>query len=382
MNSPAGQDRLYASLNPLVMDGTLTPHQADRVYSAVGAAGAGPAAPATAGASGWDRSRLFAALTVLAAGLLATAYLVATVVNGSSGTQWKSTTLLLGTAAFVGAAAAVWLLLLEGNGWSTWVSGVLGAVALAGLTFSILVLGSDDADALVYVTGLLMLAGGAAGFWFLKGQLYALVAVFGGLLVLGQVFSDTLDSGADEGDALSVGIAFLFYGLVVAAAGWFFSCRRLLGVIGLFIGGFAMLAVMLVNAAALALAVAFSDPALAGNDFGGPSTDSVRSDIRVALLLGLLVVIVAALAHAYDGFVGFAVLAFVGAMLLPVVALYAWHTDHPLRWAVGFAVVAAVGIAAMIGLQLDRRTPPPHQGYAGQPMSHGPDTQHDDTIAR
>ena len=173
MNSPAGQDRLYASLNPLVMDGTLTPHQADRVYSAVGAAGAGPAAPATAGASGWDRSRLFAALTVLAAGLLATAYLVATVVNGSSGTQWKSTTLLLGTAAFVGAAAAVWLLLLEGNGWSTWVSGVLGAVALAGLTFSILVLGSDDADALVYVTGLLMLAGGAAGFWFLKGQLYA-----------------------------------------------------------------------------------------------------------------------------------------------------------------------------------------------------------------
>ena len=211
--------------------------------------------------------------------------------NGSSGTQWKSTTLLLGTAAFVGAAAAVWLLLLEGNGWSTWVSGVLGAVALAGLTFSILVLGSDEADALVYVTGLLMLAGGAAGFWFLKGQLYTVVAVFGGLLVLGQIFSDTLDSGADEGDALSVGIAFLFYGLVVAAAGWFFSCRRLLGVIGLFIGGFAMLAVMLVNAAALALAVAFSDPALAGNDFGGPSSDSVRSDIRVALLLGLLVVI-------------------------------------------------------------------------------------------
>jgi hypothetical protein len=382
MNSPAGQDRLYASLNPLVMDGTLTPHQADRVYSAVGGAAGTTPAPVAAVAPGWDRSRLFAALTVLATGLLATAYLVASVVNGSEGTQWKSTTLLLGTAAFVGAAAAVWLLLLEGNGWSTWVSGVLGAVALAGLTFSILVLGSEGTDALVYVTGLLMLGGGAAGYWFLKGQLYTVVAVLGGLLVLGQIFSDTLDS-ADEGDALSVGIAFLFYGLVVAAAGWFLSCRRLLGVIGLFIGGFAMLAVMLVNAAALALAVAFSDPALAGSDFGpGPSTDSVRSDIRVALLLGLLVVIVAALAHAYDGFVGFAVLAFLGAMTLPVVALYAWDTDHPLRWAVGFAVVAAVGIAAMTGLQLDRRTPPPHHGYAGQPMGSSPDTQHDDTIAR
>jgi hypothetical protein len=384
MNTPGGHDRLYASLNPLVMDGTLTPQQADRVYSAVGGADRGVRASGETVAAGWDRSRLFAALTVLAAGLLATAYLVASVVNGVQGTEWKSTTLLLGTAVFLGAAAAVWLLLLEGNAWATWVSGALGAVALAGLTLSVLILGSDGSDALVYVTGLLMLAGGAAGFWFLEGQLYAVVAVLGGMLVLGQIFSDTLDSDAGMGDALTVGIAFLFYGLVVAAAGWLFSCRRLLGVIGLFIGGFAMLAVMLVNAAALALSVAFSDSSLDGGGVldSGSSMDSVRSDIRVALLLGLLVVVAAAFAHAYDGFVGFAVLAFLGATTLPVVAFYAWHTEHPLRWAFGFAVIAALGIVAMIGLQLDRRPPPPQQGYAGQPMDHNPGDQHPDTIGR
>lgn len=377
MNTPAGQDRLYASLNPLVLDGTLTPQQAERVYRAINDEPTASPTPETH--AGWDRPRLFAALTVLATGLMATAYIVAVVVDGSDHSGWKSTLLLLATAAVVAAVAAAWLLLLQHSTWSAWVSGTLGAVALAGLTLAIVVLGGDK-DVLVYLTGVLMIAGGAAGFWFLKGQLYTVVAVLGGLIVLGQIFSNSLDESSDQGDALTVGIAFLFYGVAVAAIGWFFSCRRLVGVIGLFIGGFSMLVVMLVNAAALLFAVTVSDPTLAGSS---RHPDSVQSDIRVALLFGLIVVVLAALAHAYDGFVGFAVLAFLGALVLPASAIYSWHSEHPIRWGIGFAFVAAVGLAAIVGLQLDRRTPTPHQGYAGQPMdpSQGRDP-HTDTIAR
>jgi hypothetical protein len=380
MNTPGGPDRLYASLNPLVMDGTLTPQQADRVYSAVGRDQAGVPGGTTVAEAGWDRPRLFAALTVLAAGLIGTAYLVAAMVDEEKGAGAKSTILLLGTAIFVGAAAAVWYFLLKEHAWSTWVSGTLGAIALAGLTFSILVLGSDDGW-LFYLTGLLMLAGGVAGFWFLKGQLYTVVAVVGGILLLGQFFSDIID-GPDEGDALTIGIGFLLYGLVVAGAGWMFSCRRLLAMIGLFIGGFAMFVVMIVNSFALVLS-AFAETSGGSDPFAqGASVDSVRSDIRVALLLGLLVVAAAALVHAYDGFVGFAVLAFAGALILPVVGMTAWHTEHPIRWSAAFAVVGGLGIAALIGLQFDRRRPSQSYGYAGGPMEPGPGGRHQDTISR
>lgn len=378
MNTTATRDRLFSSLNPLVMDGTLTPGQADAVYRAVG--NDQSAARPDQGTQGWDRPRLVAAVTVLAAGLLATAYVTAAVVDEGKGLGWKSTVLLLAVIAVVSTAAAVWFTLLKRQAWSSWLSGVLGALALAALSFALLILW--DPDALVYVAGLLMLSGGAAGFWFLRGQLFAVVAVVGGVLVLGQIFSDTLSSSADEGDALTIGIAFLFYGLVVTAAGWLLPCRRLLGVIGLGIGGVAMFTVMVVNAAAVAFAMAFSDPQFSGPDVGGPSVGSIRSDIRVALILGLVVVVLAALAHAYDGYVGFAILAFIGAAVLPVTAIFALNSEHPLRWGAAYAVIASLGLAAIVWLQFQRRTPPAQHGYAGSPMPPG--QTHDgrsDTVA-
>lgn len=390
MTGQGGHDRLFGALNPLVMEGTLTPYQADRVYRAVGAVATPVATPGPTGGGGavgpatsLDQSRLLAALSVLAAGLLATAYVVAAIVDQNKDTSWQSTVVLLGSALLVAGAAAAWLLLLRDDAWAGWVSGVLGAVGVAGLLFSLLVLW-DSSDTAVYLTGLLMLAGGAAGFWFLKGQLFTLVAVFGGVLVLGQIFIDSLGGSGDEGDILTVGIAFLFYGLVVGALGWFLGARRLLGFVGLFIAGFAMFLVMILNGAFLRVVVAFSDPAALDSFSDGSTTpDSVRTDIRVAMFLGLLVVAIAALAHALDGFVGFSVLAFVGAAVLPVTAFYSWDAEHPLRWAVGFAFIGTLGLAAIIGVQLDRNTLAPPSGYAGQPMGpdQGPDP-HADTISR
>jgi drug/metabolite transporter (DMT)-like permease len=174
MTTQGGQDRFYAALNPLVMDGTLTPQQADRVYQAVRQETAiSPTGPAVAASGGWDRQRIFAAGSVLAAGLLATAYVVGTVVDERKDTTWKSTVMMIGTSLVVAAAAAAWLFLLRNATWSRWVSGLLGALGLAGLAFSLLVMWGSDAA--VYITGIVMLAGGAAGFWFLKGQLYTLV---------------------------------------------------------------------------------------------------------------------------------------------------------------------------------------------------------------
>lgn len=379
MNTQAGRDRLHTSLNPLVTDGTLTPYQADRVYRAVGSTEVDSSTPSAV--AGWDRPRLFATLMVFAAGLLSSAYVMAASLDAQHRDfTWKTFALMLVSVLVGGGAAAALLLLVQERVWNPWAAGALGALALTGFSVGIVVLWHNDA--LSYVTGLLMLLGGAAGYWFLKSQLYAVVAVLGGLIVIAQGFSDLLGSGADEGDALSVGIGFLFYGVAVAGAGWLFSCRHLLGVIGLGISVLAMFVVMVLNAVAVAF-VAFADTTPTGPQRGGPTLDSLRSDIRVALILGLLVALLAAGAHAYSGLVGFAVVSFVAVATLPVTAVFTMQTDHPLRWAVGFAVVATLGLAAIVGLQLDRRTPPAHHGYGGSPLppDHSRDP-HSDTIAR
>jgi hypothetical protein len=358
MSTEGGHDRLYASLNPLVMNGTLTPQQADEVYRAVGSAGVEGESGGEI-AAGWDRARLLAAVAVLAGGLLGAPYLISAGIVSDAGPAWKTVLGLVGVTLVLAAGAAVLLLLLKGRPWAGWVAGVLGASALAAFAIGIVVLW--DHDALFYLTGVIMLLGGAAGFWFLKGQLYTVVAVIGGSVLLAQVFSDTVNGG-DEGDVLTIGIGFLVYGLVVGAAGWRFSCRHLVGMLGVSIGLLSMFLVMVVNATALALAAAFSDPSLRQDT----DVSSARTDIRVALILGLLMAVVAALAHAYTGYVGFAVLGYTGAAVLPFTAVLATQTAHPVRWAGALGLLGVAALAVALGLQFDRRGPGT-PAYAAQP---------------
>lgn len=368
-------DVLVDSLGPLVRDGTLTPPQADRVYESLQAVGWGRPPTAPTGA-GWEQPRLWAAVSVLAAGSLGACYLLAASVDEAVGFGWKTLLILLGVSVVLGVSAAAFRLLLPGLPWARWAAGVLGALALAAVAIGLLVLW--DPDGLVYVAGLLMLVGGAAGYWFLSGPLFTVVAVVGGVLVLGQAATDLI-SGGDPGSSvvLEVGVAFVVYGLVVAAAGWRLQCRHLLGMLGLGIGLTSMAVVIFVNAVYFAFSMAISNRSFPG--VNGPDASSIRSDIRVAMVLGLIIAALAALAHAYTSYAGFAVLSWVGAAALPVVALVMLNGHHPLRWSIAFGVVGTLALAAAVGAQLDRRTPrPPYPGTDGGPMPGPPPPLHRD----
>jgi hypothetical protein len=381
MTSPAHGDALFASLNPLVMDGTLTPNQADQVYDAV-RWGVGRSTDVdTRRSEGWDRARLWTAMAVLTAGLLSTTYLVAWVVDSERGFGWKTFVFILGVTLVLAAAAVVCLLRVPTRVWAVWLSGLLGALALTAFAVGIVVLW--EPDALVYVSSIVLLLGGAAAYWSLRGQPYAVVTVLGGAVLLAKIFSDTLGDSGDQGDVLTVGIAFLLYGLVVTAAGWVLPCRHLLGALGLGLGLASMFVVIVVDATAAAFSIAFPDPGLAD----GPLSDdfsSVRSDIRIALVLGLAVAVLAAVAHAYTGRVGFSVVSYLGTAVLPLTAVFSLQTDHPLRWAAVLAVVGTLGLAAMIAIQLDRRPrPSAPPTYAGTSIDPGqPPDPHTDTIQR
>lgn len=361
-------DALVDTLDPLVRDGTLTPSQADRVYQALRAS-RWSRTPAAATVTGWEQPRLWAAVSVLAAGSLGACYLLAADVDESEGFGWKTLLILLGVSTVLGLAAAAFVVVLHGRPWARWAAGVLGALALAAFAIGLLVLW--DPDMVVYVAGLLMLAGGAAGYWFLTGPIFSVVAAAGGALVLGQTANDVI-SGGNPGSsvALEVGLAFVIYGLVVVAAGWRLQCRHLLGMLGLGLGLTSMVVVIFVDAVYFAFSMVVSDQSFPG--IHGADAASIRSDIRVAMVLGLIIATLAALAHAYTSYAGFAVLAGVGAAVVPVVALVTLNGQHPLRWSIAFGVVGTLALVAAVAAQVGRRRPRPAYGVVGGETVSGP----------
>ncbi len=361
-------DALVDTLDPLVRDGTLTPSQADRVYQAMRGS-RWRRTPAATTETGWEQSRVWAAVSVLAAGSLGACYLLAANVDEAEGFGWKTLLILLGVSTVLGLAAAAFAVVLHARPWARWAAGVLGALSLAAFAVGLLVLW--DPDMLVYVAGLLMLAGGAAGYWFLTGPMFTVVAVAGGALVLGQAANDVI-SGGNPGSsvALEVGVAFVVYGLVIAAAGWRLQCRHLLGMLGLGLGLTSMLVVIFVDAVYFAFFMAVRDQSLPG--IHGADASSIRSDIRVAMVLGLIIAALAALAHAYTSYAGFAVLAGAGAAVVPVIALVTLNGEHPLPWSIAFGVVGTVALVAVVAAQLDRRRPRPAYGVVGREPIPGP----------
>lgn len=357
MSYPSGpSDPLFQSLDPLVHRGVLNQAQANEVYAAVSRDRAVPPGATTdtdrPEPAGWQLPRLFAGLAVFGASILLAALSIASfnaqggVAGATADTSaddftWKPFLIMAGITLLLGGLAVAAHLLLASRLHKRLVASVFVAFALIALVVTI---GATwEGDALVYLGGLLMLVGGVAGFWYFKGQVLVAVAVLGGLVLIAQLVSDTLDSfDGGSGTVLSTGMVFLAYGLVVAAAGWRFSCRTVAAMLG---GGIALTAmwVTVVAIGFLAVAAVFSGPQAS-------APDGIRTDIRIAMVLGLLVAVALVIAYVFTSYSGYLILAFVGAVTLPGTAVALTVSAHPLRWSILFAVLGAVLAAAPVAM--------------------------------
>ncbi len=373
MSYPQGHaDPLFESLNPLVKRGSLSPAQADEVYRAVsdGRRETGTPAKETV-ATGWHRPRLLAAVCVLGVGLMFAAVWMASITADGGGAgaggasddfNWKSFVVMGVVSVLLAAAAAASYVLLAASTTARLVTSVLAAIAL--LSLVVTVVSTWDADALVYLGGLALLLGGVGGYWFVRGEALIGVAILGGVVLLGQLLSDTIDgSDPGSGTVLTVGMIFLAYGLVVAAAGWRFSCRTVAAMLGLGLALVAMwLTVVVIGLSAVYLGI--SAEFGAGPQSGG--RDDVRTDARIAMVLGLLVAVGLVLAYVYTTYPGYLVLAFLGAALLPSTTAGVTMSEHPIRWATAFAVIGAAAAAVPLAMFLRAARPqpsyPPHPG--------------------
>ena len=366
MSTPmAATDPIFAALDPLVRDATLTPSQADRVYAAVTTA-----IPHTYRSS--DDGRLpttgsgsqapwFVALATLGAGLVMAAFWVSAALSGGADFAWKTFLAMLAVVAASTATAAASHVLLAGRRVGRWMTGVFGTLAWLTLPLSVMVTWSDDVW--IYLGGSAMATAGAAGYWFLRSHPAALLAAFGGLVIVIQAFSDTIDTESGLGDILTSGVALMIYGLAVAGAGWRFGCRNTTGLAGGAIAVAAMFYVMVW----LGTAGAFMAGGFGESDV---TLVDIRSDIRIALFLGLAVAVALVAAHAITQHVGYLIEAFTAASVLPFVGILSGRVEHPLRWAFAFGLLGAVVLAMAVWGLLRRGEPGRHPvGPAREPRT-------------
>lgn len=379
---------MFAKVDSLVRDGTLTPELAGRVYARVrdgGArAGATSVIPADADRRRWTLLlRGVGAAAVLGAALLLGALLVVTQLADQEDFNWKAFVVLLVAAiavSAVGVAAALFGGIPDHRRW------IASALVASGVFATALVLHIllRDQDWSTYLVGALLLVGGVAAYLWLRGAALTVVIVLGGLLVLSQLISDIVDDGADS--TLGPGIAFTVYGLVVVAAGWRFSSRHVTGLLGGIIALVGMLQVIYLSVF-LSFGSSFvPEPDAAGT--GGDSTDlsipDFNGDLWTSLVIGLLVCVGLAALYAYSDYVGYLVLAFVGAALLTFSALSILQTDNRLWISVIFCAIGGLLLAAAVLRELlargtGRRRASTYGGpgggngpggYAGQPPGY------------
>lgn len=374
-------DPLFATLDSLVRDGTLTGPQAKTIYTRAGERSEQtqvqplPQAEADqrADTSGrFDLQRLLGALGIYGSAVILAGFLLIALLSNERDFEWKTFLPQLAvTLGFAAAAAASWLL-VERRRSAVVVTGVLAATAV--LTLALTATSSWDHSALAYVAGTLMLVGGLAGYWFLRRDPLTGVAVLGGLVLLAALLSDTVDSGGDHAFLL-VGAFFAVFGLAVVAAGWFFSCRNTTGLIG---SAIAALSMPLVILPAIFLGALGASLTGVGRERAS-GVDQFRGDVRTALILGLVICLVVAALYAVTRHPGYLVIAFLTAATLPLAATLFLARDHPLRWAMVYVAVGGLVVAGALILQLlssrgGQSAAPSYAPVDGEPYGQAPYT--------
>ncbi len=351
---------MFTALDPLVRDGTLTPEQAGRVYSAVRPVSTSGTPAGLLGQ--WSlRDRAIAAVAVIGGALAVAGLLVAASLASSRGFEWKTfVVMLVAVAVLLGGAAVAEVLLPKGSA-SRWLAAVLLTLGIIGTGSSILAMWGDTSG-IDYLAGLLMLAGGVAGYYLLRAPVVTTAAAFGAVVLFVSLVSDLVGDGSGEHTALKIGIGGVVLGAAVLAVGWPFGCRNVTGMLG---GVIAL--VSMAFTFTLSLVFALSSAVSSGLQ-GGSRSPLATSDLKIAAIIGLVVAAALGAAFVYSRFVGFAVLAVLGAALFGLLGTIAFH-DHPLRWGGALLVIGALGIAASLagGLTGRSRTSP-----GGAPFGNAP----------
>jgi hypothetical protein len=344
MTSPSTSDPLARSLDSLVRQGTLSPGQASELYSAAESrTPVGPVEPAPPSA-GWPLyDRIRAGATAFGGALaLATVLLASTLSDG----EFKWSTFGIAGLITIGLSigAAAWYFAFSAVAHSRWTASVLAAFAIKGAGVTLLAPWASK-DAVPYLVGVGMVALSVAGYWYLRGGAFAFSAFVGGFIVANQ-FANNITG---EGDGpLLYGIVMMFFGLVIAGAGWRFECRHITGMLG---GGIALYGFFVVTyvGAFAALIVQFVNQLASG--LGGDTTQTsglndMDNDLRVAFILTLLICAALTALYAYTHNVGYLILAAIGATQILSIGTLALAREHPLRW----GTVLLAGLGGLIAL--------------------------------
>ena len=355
-------DPIFAALDPLVRDATLSPDQANELYRAVVRAGTtaspstapgvqppavisvpAPSVPDVRRPAGWTRPAAGAGLGTVGLGLLASAYAISFLLAVDD-FGWNT---FLGMVAPIVVASLVVVAseIAPGEDELRTLAAVAGSLAIVGLALTIWATG--DSGSLSYVGGLVMLLGGLAGYLAWHRQVFVVPAVLGGLVLVTKLAADVLGITLrqQDNDALFFGMLVALYGVVVVLVGWRSSCRHLAGVLGDVVALGSLAIVILVNGFTGTFSV---EP-------DGRIETSYRSDTVIALVAALLVCIGLAAAYAVSREAGFLTVAALGAAALPALAGPFLTQKHPLQVAAIFGFVGIVVAAA--GLVLAWRRP-------------------------
>lgn len=338
MTTPTNpHDELVAALDPLVRAQTLSPQQANEVYRAVSTSGASSASADRGRRPDLTRSRVGTGIGTVGVGLVVAAFSTGYVL-GLDSLGWTIFVAMLGpilVLALVVVASELAPHRAPGipDELRT-LAAIAGSLAVSCVALAILTIGGSSS--LYYVSGLVMLVGGLAGYWSWRRQVFVVPAVIGGLVVTSRLGSHLLSSSSDRGDSsvLFLGIVAAAYGALVAVAGWRYPCRHLTGVLGGLIALSSLALVIIVNGFTGAFAL---DPT-------GRVQVSYRSDTVVALVVGLVVCLGLAGAYAATREAGFLVVAGSGGFSLPATAIPFLTQKHPLQLAALFALIGALVI--------------------------------------